>query len=128
MHGNRKYNGSETVMLARGYAMEGLIDTEIAARLGIGKTTYYRWLNEFPELREAVKRGKESTDFAVEQALLKKALKGDVTAQIFWLKNRKPRFWRDKPNPETAVQDDPVEKLLAALELSDPLSELESEP
>lgn len=27
---------------------------------------------------------------------IKKVVQGDVTAQIFWLKNRKPREWRDK--------------------------------
>ena len=36
-------------------------------------------------------------DYEVENALLKRALSGDTTAQIFWLKNRKPEKWRDKP-------------------------------
>lgn len=26
----------------------------------------------------------------------------DVTAQIFWLKNRRPEFWRDKPAEKPA--------------------------
>lgn len=28
----------------------------------------------------------------------------DVTAQIFWLKNRKPEMWREKPNPESLAE------------------------
>ena len=36
-------------------------------------------------------------DYEVENALLAKALGGDVTAMIFWLKNRRPDKWRDKP-------------------------------
>ena len=33
--------------------------------------------------------------------LLKSALEGNTTAQIFWLKNRLPDKWRDKPKEET---------------------------
>ena len=36
----------------------------------------------------------------VENALFKNAIEGNVTAQIFWLKNRKPDKWRDKPEGE----------------------------
>mgnify|MGYP000816282047 CR=1 FL=1 len=33
---------------------------------------------------------------------VKKEVQGDTTAQIFWLKNRKPEQWRDKPQSESA--------------------------
>ena len=35
-------------------------------------------------------------DNSVEQALYQNALKGSATAQIFWLKNRRPERWNDK--------------------------------
>lgn len=41
-------------------------------------------------------------------------IKPDVTAQIFWLKNRKPHRWRDKP--EAPVDDDAVKQARALLE------------
>ena len=34
-----------------------------------------------------------------------KHIPGDTTAQIFWLKNRKPDKWRDKPTAEDNTQD-----------------------
>ena len=45
-------------------------------------------------------------DFEVENALLKKALYGDTTAQIFWLKNRRPDKWRDKPGTDVKAAFD----------------------
>lgn len=47
-----------------------------------------------------LKKGKEIVDYEVENALLQSALKGNVTAQIFWLKNRKPNEWREKREVE----------------------------
>ena len=32
--------------------------------------------------------------------MLKNALGGNITAQIFWLKNRRPNKWRDKVEPK----------------------------
>ena len=39
-------------------------------------------------------------DYQVENALLSSALDGNTTAQIFWLKNRRPDKWRDKQKEE----------------------------
>ena len=66
------------------------------------------WKKKFPEISDALKTGKEVVDYQVENALLDKALDGDTTAQIFWLKNRRPDKWRDKPidnKQQTAVED-----------------------
>ena len=78
------------------------------------------------DISDALKRGKEVIDRQVENALLKRALgheyvettkeltdlgltvtkqvtkqvAPDTTAQIFWLKNRKPQEWRDKKETE----------------------------
>ena len=56
-------------------------------------------------------------DYEVENALLKNALDGNVTAQIFWLKNRKKNEWRDKVEYETNNDDlNKVKELLAKIE------------
>lgn len=83
--------------LLEGWARDGLTDEQIAANMGIATSTLYAWKKDHGEISEALKKGKEVVDYEVENALLVKALCGDVTAQIFWLKNRRPRRWRDKP-------------------------------
>ena len=48
----------------------------------------------------------------MENALLKNALRGDTTAQIFWLKNRRPNAWREKQNIEVSKPiDDTIKEL-----------------
>ena len=112
----------DKLILLEGWAREGLTDEQMAKNIGIATSTFYNWEKKSIEFLEALKRGKEVVDFEVENALLKKALgytitieeekldkygdvhtlkkdvhvPGDTTAQIFWLKNRKPDKWRDK--------------------------------
>ena len=118
--------------LLEGWARDGLTDEQIAENIGITATTLYEWKNRFPEISEALKKGKEVVDIQVENALLKRALGyeyteerieisdkdgrkviqtvktvlPDTTAQIFWLKNRRPDKWRDKPVEKTDVDDE----------------------
>ena len=84
------------LILVEGWARDGLTNEQIAENLNIGKTTFYKMLKEYPELFEHLKKGKEVVDYEVENALLKNALEGNITAQIYWLKNRRPKKWRDK--------------------------------
>lgn len=116
----------DKLILVEGWARDGLTDEQIAKNLGIGYTTLKEYKNKYPSFSATLKRGKEVVDIEVENALLKRALgytydeetyeelsdgtskskvvtkhiPGDTTAQIFWLKNRKPGVWRDK----TAVE------------------------
>ncbi|UPQ86413.1 helix-turn-helix domain-containing protein [Ignavigranum ruoffiae] len=108
-----------------GMARDGLTDKQIAHNLGIVESTLYEWKNKYTDISEALKRGKEVIDRQVENAMLKSALgfmyeeetvtnagevvitrkcsKPNVTAQIFWLKNRKPAEWRDKHEQDVNV-------------------------
>ena len=78
------------------WAGEGLTRPEIAARLGIDRATLHRYMNDHKELSDALKTGDGEIVANVEAALAKKALGGDVTAMIFFLKNKAPAKWRDK--------------------------------
>ncbi len=95
-----------------------LTDADIAKNIGITPKTLIDWKKKHPEIANALKVGRDVVDIQVENALLKRALgytvteyivdengkkkaikkeiAPDVTAMIFWLKNRRPREWRDK--------------------------------
>lgn len=108
------------------WSRDGLVQQQIADNLGISIDTLILYKKQYSEFSEALKRGKEVIDIEVENALYKRAIgytyeevkeeempdgrirrtvttkevAGDTTAQIFWLKNRKPAEWRDKQNVE----------------------------
>ena len=56
-------------------ARHGLVNEELAKAFGIGKITLYDWTVNYPELKEAIKRGKDRFDSEqIENSLRKRAL------------------------------------------------------
>lgn len=133
----------EGLLKLEGWARDGLTDEQIAENAGINPATLYVWKKKYPEISESLKRGKEVVDRQVENALLKRALgyeyeevkekfEGnvmtertvtkkevvpDVTAQIFWLKNRKREAWADRQNIEISQPiDDSIKEMEAYFE------------
>lgn len=82
------------------WARSGLTQQQIAHNLGIGLTTLKDYMKKSPTIATTIRRGKEVADVQVENALYKAALNGNVSAIIFWLKNRRPDKWKDKREPE----------------------------
>ncbi len=101
-----EWRTEEGLIVLKGWAQDGLTDELIAQKIGISCSTLYAWKDRFPEIAEALKKGKEVVDYQVQNALLAKALAGDTTAQIFWLKNRRPDKWRDKVEVKGAKEQD----------------------
>lgn len=109
---------SDKLGLIEGWKRDGLTDVQIAKNLGVGKNSVIKWKNDIPEFRDAIKKGKEVSDYELENALHKRAVgyyyeeetvtnQGDVvtvkkyehanpTSLIFALKNRLPHKYRDK--------------------------------
>ena len=77
-------------------ASQGLTAKQIAHCLGIGRTTLYNHKNKNVNIRDAIKRGRAKGLSDVSNALFECATDGNVTAQIFYLKNRSPEEWRDR--------------------------------
>ena len=97
----QKWLLKENLLLLEGWARDGLTDEQIAKNIGITLLTFYEWKKKYSDFSESLKKGKEVVDYEVENALLSSALEGNTTAQIFWLKNRRPDKWRDKQKEET---------------------------
>jgi len=87
---------------AEAYASQGLTQEQIAAVMGMATSTLYDKQNEFIEFSNAIKRGKGKGIQQVTNKLFEKALEGDNTAMIFYLKNR--AGWQDKIEKETIVE------------------------
>lgn len=142
-----KWITQEGLILIEGWARDGLTDEQIAENMGIAASTLYDWKNKYPEVSESLKKGKEVVDRQVENALLKRALgyeydevkekyefgeltektvtkkriPPDTTAQIFWLKNRKPHAWRDKQEhlDNTMEDNDMVKQYIEGMKQRD---------
>lgn len=85
------------LILLQGWARDGLTEEQIAQNMGINRKTLWEWKTQHPPIGNALKSGADVADYQVENALYKAALDGNITAMIFWLKNRKPKKWKDKP-------------------------------
>ena len=101
-------------------ALLGHRDADTAAVFGVAESTLSKWKHDYPAFSEALNSGKapadalvvaslfaratgywhDETDIrvidgAVVQTKVQKHLPPDVTACIFWLKNRQRAQWRD---------------------------------
>lgn len=98
----QKWLEPDGLILLTGWARDGLTDEQIAHNMGIAVRTLGGWKEKYLPIMQALKAGKEVVDYQVENALLRAALEGNVTAQIFWLKNRRRAAWKDKPEDKEA--------------------------
>jgi hypothetical protein len=103
----------------------GARDVELAKAFEVNITTIKVWKCEHAEFRAAIKIGKEVADDIVEKSLYERAtgyshdavkifqyegtpvqvpyiehVPPDPVSMIFWLKNRRPKEWRDKQEHE----------------------------
>lgn len=118
------------LLILGAWARDGLTDEDIAHNIGISRSTLKEWKKKIPAISATLNTNKAIADIRVENALYKKAigctvkekviskiknpdgtvtetarivereLPPDTTAGIFWLKNRKPKDWRDKQEVE----------------------------
>jgi DNA-binding XRE family transcriptional regulator len=108
----------EYAELAKNYCLLGATDADLAEFLGTTRQTMDKWKKDYPEFAEAVTGGKERADSLVARSLYNKAVGGDTTACIFWLKNRQKHAWRDRHEIDHSgkVAVDPIQVLLQTVE------------
>lgn len=110
---------------AYNYCLLGATDKQLAAFFDVSEQTINAWKHKHPSFLESLKNGKEIADAKVAQALYSRAIgyshdeddirvadgaivitptikhyPPDPTSMIFWLKNRQPKLWREKPEGE----------------------------
>ena len=132
----------EGLTLIEGWAKDGLTDEQIATNIGVTTTTLYDWKKKYADFSDALKKGKETSDYEVENALFKSAtgyeyeerkevqevvdgvmrkrveitrkqVPPNATSAIFWLKNRKPDKWRNKQEIEVNKLQAEIKKIEA---------------
>lgn len=124
--GRKSLYREEYAEQARKLCKIGAIDKDLAEFFGVSEKTINTWKIDYPEFLQSLKGGKEMADQRVERALFERAIgyehpseevfqyqgspvrvdiikkyAPDVVACIFWLKNRRPDLWREKPIAET---------------------------
>lgn len=131
----REWLKEENLTLLKSWAIKGLTDRQIADSMGIAESTLYEWKKKYSEISEALKKGKEvfdaesvealhqagighyieevDTDITIRDGMeikrirkRKRWIPSNVTALIFWLKNRDPDNWKDRKAVEEVVNDD----------------------
>lgn len=122
----------------KGYKLSllGYTDQDLANFFEVNVDSIYEWKKKHEDFSDALKRGKTEADAKVVHSLYRRALgytvteseqvmyKGgmhtletkrkilpDVTAQIFWLKNRQPEKWRDKQEVKHSIDSEQVFKI-----------------
>lgn len=66
--------------------------TDSAAIAGVNRTTYYNWLQDDTDFAMQILDSEANLNDEIRQVLIQKAAEGDMTAVIFYLKNRHPDF------------------------------------
>ena len=132
---------AEYAQIAFQLTLLGATDAEMASAFDVDERTINRWKIQFPEFCQSIKRGKLKADGEVVGSLYKRALgfsapdvhitayegvpiitpvekyyPPDTTAQIFWLKNRQPKQFRDKPEVEVTVNNETTVDLTKPIE------------
>lgn len=64
----------DQLMLLECWTRDGYTLTDIANKIGINLSTLSAWQRDYPEIKEALRKGREIVDYQVENALLKSAL------------------------------------------------------
>jgi len=86
----------------------GLTQQQIHGYYGISNASWYSYVKEYPEIAEAVKRGKSKIIAEVAGLLVRLALEGNLTAIIFYLKTQ--AGWREVEKAEAPKEEKSYEE------------------
>lgn len=124
-----KWLKPENLVRLRGWKMSGLTDGQIAKNIGVSRWTLENWKSKFPNISHMLRVGKESANFIVENALFKKAVKGNTACIIFWLKNNFSRKYSDTQDSymESKLKHEQIKKIRAETKKSNAEAKIKSQ-
>ena len=85
----------EKLLVIRNWRRHGLTVEEVAKNIGVARQTLSRWSKDYKDIHDALKTGKSEAVALVENKLFLKAMSGNLTAIIFWLKNNARDMYND---------------------------------
>ena len=71
----------EGLAIIGGFARKGLTIAEIAHNIGVARSTLNKWIKNFSDISDAIKKNKEVADIIVENALFKRATGYEIVEQ-----------------------------------------------
>lgn len=90
-----KYTAEMCERVKSPYVMvAGATLSSIAQACEVSIPTVQAWMERHEQFLAAVKDARAVVDDSVESSMMKSIRAGNVTAQIFWLCNRRPDRWR----------------------------------
>lgn len=121
--------------LITGLFRRGLDIPRVCKYIGISTKTFYKWIDQYPEFEKATQQGREAADFAVENALYKRAVgfayaekkiikrNGEIvqeeiyqkqalpdsTSCAIWLNNRQSEYWKRNPENNSDAENKAIE-------------------
>lgn len=112
----KKWLEEDNLLLLQGWKRDGLTDEQIAQKIGVAARTLERWKSKHSQISRALKIGKTKANFAVENKLFQKAVKGNTAAMIFWLKNNWHEKYSEHPKTDAEKKLDQAQTELAIAE------------
>lgn len=90
--------------------------TNAAKAAKVSRMSIYRWADADPDFKLRMEEAMAGHIDRVEGALYKNAIEGNTTAQIFYLKSKRPQVWNKKQVESDA---DKLDKDISEMSLSD---------
>ena len=75
----KKWLEPDNLTKLRGWARDGLTNEQIAKKIGVRRETISTWCSKYPNIANALKKGKEVIDYEIENSLISTMKKHTIT-------------------------------------------------
>ena len=79
----KKWQEPDNLIKLQGWARDGLTNEQIAQKIGVRRETISVWCSKYPNIANALKKGKEVVDIEIENSLISTMKKHTVTTTTY---------------------------------------------